>query len=178
MGNGWPPRSDARCTPNGAGRSSSASASSPQFRDHARPRLTLLSRLPLKKASRGSPMGAAHPSPRRRRTLDDRRTPPGPQAHPAPHVVPPRAAPPGRRPASVPVVLPVRLCPSPLGANVLATATDRLHRGFQGGTRRSRPAPQTVQAQRCLTLQTTPEGMRVHTNFQWWPQTVEIHSHH
>jgi hypothetical protein len=31
---------------------------------------------------------------------------------------------------------------------------------------------QTVQAQRCLTLQALPEVIRAHTNFHWWPQTA------
>jgi DDE superfamily endonuclease len=31
---------------------------------------------------------------------------------------------------------------------------------------------QTVQAQRCLSLQTMPEVIRAHTNFHWWPQTA------
>jgi hypothetical protein len=31
---------------------------------------------------------------------------------------------------------------------------------------------QTVQAQRCLTLQTIPEVIRAHTHFHWWPDTT------
>jgi DDE superfamily endonuclease len=31
---------------------------------------------------------------------------------------------------------------------------------------------QTVQAQRCLRLQATPEFIRAHTHFHWWPQTA------
>lgn len=31
---------------------------------------------------------------------------------------------------------------------------------------------QEVQAQRCLRLQKTPEVIRAHTNFHWWPQTM------
>jgi hypothetical protein len=33
-------------------------------------------------------------------------------------------------------------------------------------------ARQEAQAQHCLALQTTPEVMRAHTNFHWWPQTA------
>ena len=33
-------------------------------------------------------------------------------------------------------------------------------------------ALQTVQAQRCLTLQATPEVIRAQTNFHWCPQTA------
>lgn len=33
-------------------------------------------------------------------------------------------------------------------------------------------ALQTVQAQRCLTLQALPEVIRAHTSFHWWPETA------
>jgi transposase len=33
-------------------------------------------------------------------------------------------------------------------------------------------ALQTVQAQRCLTLQALPEVIRARTNFHWWPETA------
>jgi transposase len=33
-------------------------------------------------------------------------------------------------------------------------------------------ALQTVQAQRCLTLQARPQVIRAQTNFHWWPQTA------
>lgn len=125
---GWPPHSGALGTPTGAGRGSSASADTPKGRDHGLPRPTQPPRVPVTKAPRGHPHGAAHLPPRCRRAVDDRPTPPGPQAHPAPRGVPPRAAPPGRGPASVPVVLSVCLCPSPLGADVLAAAPHGLDR--------------------------------------------------
>jgi transposase len=31
---------------------------------------------------------------------------------------------------------------------------------------------QEVQGQHCLRLQRTPEVIRAHTNFHWWPQTM------